>query len=125
MKFAGYAKSSKPVDELMTDEQLDHRRRHAWREFKSTMDTAIVAANKEVLGKIPLTRESFLRLALTVAELRAAYMQCGLEAAKHRRPTPDQLECLVATRSAYEEASAVFEALERVIERGYVDIPKA
>ncbi len=84
MKFAGYAKNNTPVDELMTHQQLDHRRRHAWREFKSSMDTAIVAANKEVLGKISLTRDSFLRLALTVAELRAAYMQCGLDAAKQK-----------------------------------------
>ncbi len=127
MRIAGYAKSSNRgvVDDLLTSEQLDQRRRHAWLEFKSTMDKAVVAANKEVLGKTVLTHDGFLRLALNAAELRGAYIQKGIEVGSVRHPSSVQLDGLAEARRAFEETSAVFEALERVIERGYVDIPKA
>lgn len=126
MRFAGYAKGNDRgiVDDLLTSEQLDQRRRHAWLEFKSAMDKAIVAANKEVLGKTVLTRDGFLRLALNAAELRGAYIQKGVEVGSVRHPSDAQLDALAAARRAFEETSTVFDALERVIERGYVDIPK-
>lgn len=123
MRFAGYAKSN-VVDDLMTSEQLDQKRRHAWLEFKGAMDKAVVAANREVLGKLKLTREQFLRLALNTASLRAAYLQHGVEIGSLRSPTREQLEELALLRHAYDEARQVFEALERIIERGYVEIPK-
>ncbi len=127
MRIAGYSKGPARgvVDDLLTSEQLDHRRRHAWLEFKSAMDKAIVAANKEVLGKTVLTRDGFLRLALNAAELRGAYIQKGVEVGGVRHPSPAQLDELAAARHAFEETSAVFEALERVIERGYVNIPRS
>ncbi len=126
MRIAGYAKGSARgvVDDLLTSEQLDQRRRHAWLEFKAAMDKAIVATNKEVLGKTVLTRDGFLRLALNAAELRGAYIQKGIEVGSARHPTSSQLDALAAARHAFEETSTVFEALERIIERGYVDIPK-
>lgn len=123
MRFAGYSKGGN-VDNLMTSEQLDQKRRLAWLDFKGAMDKAIVAANKEVLGKVTLTRESFLRLALTTAQLRADYLQKGIEIGATRAPGRDQVAALGEARKAFEETSAVFEALERIIERGYVDIPK-
>lgn len=123
MRFAGFAKSN-VVDDLMTSEQLDQKRRHAWLEFKGAMDKAVVAANREVLGKLTLTRDGFLRLALNTASLRAAYLQKGVEIGSLKSPTREQLEELALLRHAYEESTQVFEALERIIERGYVDIPK-
>jgi len=123
MRFAGYAKGN-VVDDLMTSEQLDQRRRHAWLEFKGAMDKAVVAANKEVLGKITLSRDAFLRLALNTASLRATYLQKGIEVGSTKVPTAEQLAALAHLRHAYEETTAVFEALERIIERGYVEIPR-
>jgi hypothetical protein len=123
MRFAGFAKSNF-VDDLMTSEQLDQKRRHAWLEFKGAMDKAVVAANREVLGKLKLSRDQFLRLALNTASLRAAYLQQGVEIGSLRSPTREQLEELALMRHAYDEARQVFEALERIIERGYVEIPK-
>jgi hypothetical protein len=123
MRFAGYSKGGN-VDNLMTSEQLDQKRRLAWLDFKGAMDKAIVAANKEVLGKVTLTRESFLRRALTPAQLRADYLQKGIEIGATRAPGRDQVAALGEARKAFEETSAVFEALERIIERGYVDIPR-
>ena len=38
--------------------------------------------------------------------------------------TREQVAALGEARKAFEETSAVFEALERIIERGYVDIPR-
>lgn len=123
MRLAGYARSN-VVDDLMTSEQLDQKRRHAWLEFKGAMDKAVVAANREVLGKLTLTREQFLRLALNTASLRAAYLQKGVEIGSLKSPSREQLEQLALMRHAYEESSAVFEALERIIERGYAEIPR-
>lgn len=123
MRFAGFAKGNF-VDDLMTSEQLDQKRRHAWLEFKGAMDKAVVAANREVLGKLKLSRDQFLRLALNTASLRAAYLQQGVGIGSLRSPSREQLEELALMRHAYDEARQVFEALERIIERGYVEIPK-
>jgi hypothetical protein len=122
MRFAGFTKG--PVDELLTSEQLDQRRRHDWLRLKEEFDRAVLHANREALAKLTLTRETLLRLAVTAAELRAAYLRKGIEVGTARHPTPAQVEDVAAARRAYEEASATCEAVERVIERGYVALPK-
>ena len=90
MRFAGYTKGGS-VDNLMTSEQLDQKRRLAWLDFKGAMDKAIVAANKEVLGKVALSRESFLRLALATAQLRADYLQKGIDIGAAEEPVAEDL----------------------------------
>ena len=79
--------------------------------------------DREALAGLTLTRETMLRLAVTVAELRAAYLRKGIEIGTARHPTPAQVEEVAAARRAFEEASATCEAVERVIERGYVNLP--
>jgi hypothetical protein len=124
MRFAGFSKTGL-VDQLLTSEQIDQKRRHSWLEFKEAMDRAIVEANRESLRRVKLSRESFLRLALCTAEARAQYVEKGIELGAAKSPTREQVVALAHAREAFEEACAAFEALERVIERGYLDIPKA
>ena len=123
MRFAGYSKTGL-VDQLLTSEQIDPKRRHSWLEFKEAMDRAVVDANRESLRGVKLTRESFLRLALCTAQARAQYVQKGVEVGAAKSPTREQIVALTHAREAFEETCAAFEALERIIERGYLDIPK-
>jgi hypothetical protein len=94
------------------------------RRFVDGLERAIMEANREIIGRTlgRLDDEAFLRLAVRVAELRAGYIAHGLSIAQGH---PDQaaIEQLAAHRRAYEEMLHVFEATERVVERGYVELP--
>ncbi|WP_439577729.1 hypothetical protein [Elioraea sp.] len=83
-------------------------------------------ANRAVIGqRVPeLTRDSFLRLATVVARLRAEYLAAALLLGKETRGavTGEEVSRLSTLRSAYDEARMAFEALERAVSRGYVDI---
>jgi hypothetical protein len=83
---------------------------------------ALRAANREIIGKqIPeLNKESFFRLAVSVAKLRADYLKAVL--ALNWEDDGIDVAPVQDKRAIYEEASKAFEALERIIERGYVDI---
>ena len=117
-----YAKGK--VDKLLTPEAAESSSRHRIMHFLENMEAAILEANCEVIGReIPhLNQESFLRMAVRVAELRADYIRAGLKAAEPRHPDPASIEDLSRVRKAYEEMLAVFEAAERLIERGYVKL---
>ena len=112
------------VDKLLTPEIADKATQHRVMHFLENLEGAILEANCQVMGQsIPnLNQEAFLKVAVRVAELRADYIKCGLEAAGHRHPTPETIEKLAQIRRAYEEMVHVFEAAERVIERGYVKL---
>jgi hypothetical protein len=61
-------------------------------------------------------------MAFRVAELRADYIRAGIKAAEARRPETTAVAELARLRAAYEEMQSVYEAAERVIERGYVKL---
>ncbi|ALG73837.1 hypothetical protein VY88_21550 [Azospirillum thiophilum] len=88
------------------------------------MDAAILEANCEVIGReLPnLNRDSFLHMAVRVAELRADYIRAGLKLSESRHPDQTAVANLARLRAAYEEMLAVYEAAERVIERGYAKL---
>ncbi|WP_448204240.1 hypothetical protein [Azospirillum sp. sgz302134] len=117
-----YAKGK--VDKLLTPEAAESSSRHRIMHFLENMEAAILEANCEVIGReIPhLNQESFLRMAVRVAELRADYIRAGLKVAEARHPDTKAVDELARVRRAYEELQAVFEAAERIIERGYVKL---
>lgn len=112
------------VDKLLTPEIADMGMQHRVRHFLENLEAAILEANCQVMGQaIPhLNQEAFLKVAVRVAELRADYITFGLQVAEHRRPDPGSVAKLEALRKTYEEMVHVFEAAERVIERGYVKL---
>ncbi len=89
--------------------------------FLLEVEDAIAKANrlaiKQRLG--PLRRRRFMELAAKVAEIRADYLHAAfhIEWAKDSCPTAD----LESKRHRYEEAVAAYDALERAVERGYVE----
>ena len=97
----------------------------AYRHFVEEMEIAVTLANREVIHKrIPnLDRNTFQQLAVMVARFRAEY----LEAAIRLSDSGEFCDaCCLADlkhkRDLYDQGCAAFEALERAIERGYVDL---
>jgi hypothetical protein len=108
----------------LAPEESDPAFAHKRRRFVDGLERAIAEANREIIGRAfgELDREAFLRLALRVAELRASYLEQGLLMAQGH-PDRAAIDLLAERRRAYEEMRQVFEAAERVVERGYVDLP--
>jgi hypothetical protein len=97
------------------------------RQFLHEIEQSIRESNRQIIhGLIPeLTKERFVEFALVVARLRASYLEAAVALA---RGGPDAAEgegvtaALRQHRVAYDEAREAFDALQRAIERGYVDI---
>ena len=89
------------------------------------IDYLAFACNREVLAATlkGVTAENFQRLALATASARARWTAKALEASNGGRPTPAQIAELVDLRTAYEELSEAYEALRRMVERGYITYP--
>src|SRR5690554_6113787 len=100
------------------------------RQFLHEVEQSIREANREIIhGQIPeLNKERFVQFALVVARLRASYLQAALDLSHSEGESEGSAvagETLRDHRCAYEEARDAFEALQRAIERGYVDIAGA
>ncbi|MBV8536886.1 MAG: hypothetical protein JO128_14905 [Alphaproteobacteria bacterium] len=106
---------------------MDSRDLAAQRQFLEQLNLAVAIANREVIHKhIPnLNKETFQQLAVMVAKSRAEYLDAAIKLANSPGACDgDCLADLKRKREVYDEGRAAFEALERAIERGYVDIGK-
>lgn len=95
--------------------------------FTRDMEQSIAVANREIIHPLipDINRDSVLPLAISVARLRARYLQAAFAiAADDHGDTPNQQEIdeLRRHREMYQEARLAFEALIHAIERGYVDL---
>jgi 16S rRNA G527 N7-methylase RsmG len=106
----------------MFDEESSRIRKQ--QKFLQDVEQAISAANREIIhAQIPkLDRASFVAFATRVAELRADYLKAAMGVAGRGG---GDFTALRDHRERFEEAKAAFAALERSIERGYVDIDGA
>ena len=107
---------------------IDNKELQAQRQFVEQLEMAVAMANREVIHKqIPnLSTETFQQLAVMVAKARANYLDAAIKlSASPNSCDGECLENLKQKRELYEEGRAAFEALERAIERGYVDIGAA
>ncbi len=106
----------------MTTEDLAHQQR-----FLMEAEQSIRVANREVISAHipPLTIENILPLAVSVARLRARYLEAAFKfSEKERGDALDESEvaALRRHREMYDEARNAFEALRTAIERGYADL---
>lgn len=126
-RVIGFAETEK-VDHLMTREMLDKRALHALAAFRDEVEMAIFSANTEIIGRETpgLTRDSFMKLAVAVAEARARYIKVAIElaATAGKKPPREMIDALAEARRAYDEIMHAFQAVERVIERGYIPVAK-
>lgn len=90
--------------------------------FIDEVQIAIRDTNRTIIGEriSDLTKQRFCDLAVSVARLRARYLEVVL-GTDWNQETLDIRE-IRDRRELYEEALKAFEALERLIERGYVRI---
>jgi hypothetical protein len=107
----------------MFDEESSRIRKQ--QKFLQDVEQAISASNREIIhAQIPrLDRASFVAFATRVAELRADYLKAAMAVSSGE--AGGDFIALRDRRERYEEAKAAFAALERSIERGYVDIAGA
>ncbi len=106
---------------------LDPKALAAQRQFIEKLEMAVAVANREVIHKqIPnLNQATFQQLAVMVAKFRADYLEAAIRLSNS--PGGCDANCfdeLKKKRELFEESRAAFDALERAIERGYVEIAK-
>ena len=89
------------------------------------IDYAAYVANREVIGQslTGLDAGSLQKLAVLTATARARWASDALRLAHSGSPvTPDQVARLTAARTAFDELVEAYDALRRLVERGYVPL---
>nr|WP_314528502.1 hypothetical protein [uncultured Brevundimonas sp.] len=87
------------------------------------IDYAAYVANREVIGQAlsGVDAASLQKLAVMTATARAKWVAESLRLAHSGSAvTPDQIARLTAARTAFDELAEAYEALRRIIERGYI-----
>ena len=103
-----------------TSDPMEQRRLRAHLE---QIDFTAFAANQAVLGQTPgsLDLDAFKRLAIAAAQARALWVTSALELADAGgAASRQQIEALADRRAAFEEMREAYEALRRMVERGYL-----
>jgi hypothetical protein len=105
-------------DLTLDPDQLKQVRRHL-----EQVDTATFEANRQLLartvGRVDI--RSFQRLAASAAQARGYWVSAALHATeKTHTPSDADVAALARLRKTYEELSEAYEALRRMVERGYL-----
>jgi len=121
-KYVMNATKPKPVG--FWGQELDPKRLAAQHQFLEQMQIAVTLANREVIHrKIPnLTAATFHQLAVMVARFRADYLEAAIRLSNSDTHDEKAFAELKQLRELFDEGCSAFEALERAIERGYVDL---
>ena len=87
------------------------------------IDYTAFASNREVIGRTLNTTDAaqFQRLAVAAACARAQWVSEALTATEASAVlTPEQVTRLAHLRASFEELTEVYEAMRRMVERGYL-----
>ena len=101
----------------------DHKDQSKLRGALERIDYTAFAANCEVLSTEigPTSVQKFERIALFAARARAAWVKAVLASTEGgKKLTQDQIAELAQSRMAYEELTAAYDAMRRMVERGYL-----
>lgn len=95
--------------------------------FLLEIEQGIREANRKIIHERipPITAANLLPFAVSVARLRARYLEAAFKFAEKASGDPiedSEVEDMRRQRLTYEEARDAFEALRHAIERGYVEI---
>ena len=123
MTFTLTSSVRKVRDHFEPQVELDTNEQRQLRAHLEQIDYATFAANREVLGQAlqHVDIEKFGRLAVAAAQARARWVAAAMAGAdKPETMTADDVGRLAVLRSAYEELAEAYEALRRMVERGYV-----
>lgn len=110
-------------DHFEPDPELDPQEQRQLRGYLEQIDYATFAANREVLGQAlqNIDTAKFGRLAVSAAQARARWVTAAIAMSnKPEGMTADDVNKLAVLRLAFEELTDAYEALRRMVERGYV-----
>jgi hypothetical protein len=115
-------------DHFEPDDAMDPKAQRALRGQLEQIDYTAYDANRKVMGAAlaGVDAKKFERVALVTAQARALWVAKGIASTESGRPlTPEQKAELEHLRSSYEELAEVYEAMRRMIERGYLEYKTA
>ncbi len=110
-------------DHFQPEEASDPQAQRRLRGQLEQIDYTAYVSNREVIGHAlgQIDVGTFQRLAVAAASARAKWVAESLAmTAGHAVPPPDQISRLAQMRANFEELSEAYEALRRMVERGYV-----
>lgn len=111
-------------DHFEPDDQ-DPQEQRRLRGLLEQIDYAAFISNREVIGQIlaKVDAATFQKLAVLTAQSRARWAAEAVRLSESGSvATPDQVARLTAARTAYEELAEAYEALRRMVERGYLPL---
>lgn len=109
-------------------EDVDPQIQRRLRGILEQIDYTAFASNKalivQALGRVDATH--FQHMAVAAAHARAQWVAAAVTMTEtSHTPSPDQIQKLAQLRQAYEELAEAYEALRRMVERGYVTFRSA
>jgi hypothetical protein len=110
-------------DHFEPEASLDPQEQRKLRGHLEQIDFAAFAANREVLSKTFGNTDlaTFQRLAVSAAQARGQWVAAAIAITRaDHTPSPEQVARLTALRQSYEELTEAYEALRRMVERGYL-----
>jgi len=110
-------------DHFQPEAQLDPNEQRRMKACLEQIDRATFEANRQILarevGRVDL--EHFKRLAANASAARAEWVAVALELSSRLHiPTPEETARLAHLRAAYQELSEAYDAIRRMVERGYL-----
>lgn len=102
---------------------LDPHEQRKLRGHLEQIDYAAYAANREVVAQTLVKTDlgKFQHLAVSAAHARSKWVSAAVTmAASSHALTAEQVAQLALLRSAYEELAEAYEAMRRMVERGYL-----
>jgi len=110
-------------DYFEPDEASDPHHQRQLRGQLEEIDYAAYDANRKIIGgaidKIDV--QNFQRLGLATAQARARWIATALATTEHAQtPTPEQIDKLRNLRLTFEELTEAYDAMRRMVERGYL-----
>ena len=108
------------------EDNMDPQAQRQLRGKLEQIDYTAYVSNREVIGQIlgPADAAKFQRLGVAAAQARARWVSAALAATETLQPpSAEQIDRLARLRMAYEELTEVYDAMRRMVERGYLSYP--
>ena len=118
---SGYRRAT--TDHFEPQDTLSLQDQKKLRGHLEQIDYTAFASNKEMIAQVlgRSNAEKFQHLAVVAARARAEWVAGALAVAETgRRPSAMQVEHLRELRLAYEELTEAYDAMRRLVERGYL-----
>lgn len=122
MSFTMTSTVRKVRDHFEPEVELDPQEQRALRGHLEQIDYAAFAANREILAKTIGTGDlaRFQRMAVAAANARARWVATAVAVAEKPEVSPQEVAQLTSLRCAYEELTEAYDAMRRMVERGYL-----